>query len=272
MHNTLNEHPPYRRQPLIPPTGPALAMWPRWVRTALAAILAINLNRPSDVNEKTALYRVLALPVHHQTRRDMANQLFEAGIAAFGQNDFDDAARDFEVVEQLVPDLGMVNNIIATDWRAIGYQNPPFHPLRAQVIGRRNAEWHNMGPEELATFPEYSQVLAKYERTLAEITTQNRLTTLAIATHNLDERQAAFRRLSHMRPLILNNIENAKKRLRSLGLGNNEHGITAETNCNHLPLENNHLFACRDILLDLRRDEDRLKIVDEALAVLGNTL
>lgn len=272
MHNTLNELQPYRQQPLIPPTGPSLAMWPRWVRTAMAAILAISLNRPSDDNENKTLHRVLTLPANHEARRNMARQLWVAGIAAFGRNDFDDAARDFEVVEQLVPDLGMVNNLIVTDWRAVGYQNPPFHPLENQVIDRRNTEWHNMGPEELANFPEYSEALAKYEQTSAEITTQNRLITLAIATRNLDERQAAFRRLSHMRPLILNNIENAKKQLRILGLGNNEHGITAETNCNHLPLENNHFFACRGILIDLRRDEDRLKIVDEALAVLGNTL
>ncbi len=244
---------------------------PSWIRLALVALLATATNVASDRSKEYIIDRLAQLPPDNEARNRAAEQYFNAGFTAFEKHDFDQAISDFTISNRALSSPMVVINIVTSICRSLGYQHLPLHPLQQASIGY----WRGMSSAELMTDPEYIQAITTYEAELKKRNNENRLVTLKLGTRNFRERSIAIGKLTRVQILVRANIDRLKQLLWSEGLGG-ERGITAENSCDSIPNflpENADRFAtCNQNMIELRKQENMLAMIDEALQVLGDAL
>lgn len=258
---------PYRYTKLRAPEVPQKPR-NKWIRTALVSILGFSVTTSEgDSNPRSALNRILHLPVSHPSRLDATREYMAQGIDHV-RNHRDALGLDaFTTANELHPSGELEYNVVVLLVRSLGYQQPPLDPT-ATVY-----DWNNVPLVELRSDPAYSQALNNYTASLATTANTNRLTTLRLVTRPFEERSEALSKLLAAQNHLRASIARQKQLLVSMAITTSEENITRETNCESAAdRDNDDLTKCREALMFLRHNEALLPIVNEAVTALAITL
>lgn len=257
---------PYRFARIRIPAAPEQVR-STWIRLALLGILGLNvITSGGDSNPRSALNRILQLPVDHPTRLNATHEYVAQGFDHVRNQRENLGVDAFIIANELHPSAEMEYNVVFLLTKSLGYQQPPLDPTV-------KPDWIDIPLLELRSDPEYMQALNSYTAESTTINTTNRLTTLRLVTLPLDQRLIALRKLRAAQQHLRSSIDRQKQLLVSMEIATAAENVTRDTNCEAAAeRDNDDLIRCRGNLMFLRQSEALLPVVDEAVTAIAITL